>query len=281
MLCAISRRAPAARAAATRFAVPSMRNRAFRTSASPRPAGSRTCGRSVSWWMTTSGRAPTTAARTAAASKASTTTGSTPRALSAAALSAERVVPVTWCPATRRNSVSRRPIAPLAPARKIRMAIIFSVIGDDELTTGRGRKGPRLVAARQVEFHHGWVVVTAQIRMPAAGRETKAHRSFTGRKRRDGPKAVDCVNGGMVFLMERHDDITIVRRYAHTPHLYFCWVRAADWNGLHHCVIARVDDVELGRRLGADIEPGAIRRNGEPFGGMRHLDPIDDGAVRN
>src|SRR5215472_4392074 len=41
----------------------------------------------------------------------------TPRALSSAAVSPERVVPVTACPAPSSSGTSRRPMAPAAPAR--------------------------------------------------------------------------------------------------------------------------------------------------------------------
>ena len=95
MLCAISRRTPAARAAAARFGVPSMRMRALRRSASAYCGVPGAKARSVSWWMTASGFATTTARFKASASKTSTTTGSAPMARIAPALSAERVMPAT------------------------------------------------------------------------------------------------------------------------------------------------------------------------------------------
>src|SRR6185312_5323730 len=67
--------------------------------------------------MTTSGRARTTMSRSAVASYTSTTTAVMPRALSSAAVSPERVVPVTSWPASSNSGMSRRPIAPAAPAR--------------------------------------------------------------------------------------------------------------------------------------------------------------------
>src|SRR5262245_29757643 len=60
----------------------------------------------------------------ASASNTSTTTGSAPRSASAAALSFDRVVPTTVCPAPRSNGVNRRPMAPPAPARNIFMLVL-------------------------------------------------------------------------------------------------------------------------------------------------------------
>src|SRR5262245_53097052 len=55
----------------------------------------------------------------ARASYTSTTVERTPSVCSAAAFSADRVVPVTVCPASRSSGTSRRPITPVAPARKM------------------------------------------------------------------------------------------------------------------------------------------------------------------
>jgi hypothetical protein len=56
----------------------------------------------------------------------STTTGSTPIARSDSTLSGLRVVPITVMPAARNKGTSRRPITPVAPARKILMIRIFA-----------------------------------------------------------------------------------------------------------------------------------------------------------
>src|ERR1700726_2916648 len=69
--------------------------------------------------MTTSGRAATTAFRKADESKTSTTAALAPWALRCPAFSADRVDPVTSWPAATSIGTKRRPIAPVAPARKI------------------------------------------------------------------------------------------------------------------------------------------------------------------
>src|SRR5690349_21141029 len=73
--------------------------------------------------MTRSGRAAETSRMRAGASNTSTTTASTPTARSASALAVERVVPTIWCPALRSSGTSRLPMAPVAPARNIRMLL--------------------------------------------------------------------------------------------------------------------------------------------------------------
>ena len=93
MLCAMTRRAPATFAAAIRLRVPSMRSRAFVSAADETCAGSD--GRSVSWWITISGRASSMTLVSAAASNTSTTTGRPHDASICPAFAAERVVPVT------------------------------------------------------------------------------------------------------------------------------------------------------------------------------------------
>src|SRR5665213_404211 len=119
MLCATIRRTPADFAATTRLRVPSTRSRALRSRPASYPGVPGAHGRSVSWWMMTCGRAISTVCINFTASNTSTTTGSTPSAISAATLSAERVVPTTLWPAARKSGVRRRPIAPPAPAKNI------------------------------------------------------------------------------------------------------------------------------------------------------------------
>jgi hypothetical protein len=93
MLCATTRRVPAACIAASRLSVPSVRMRALR-----RPT-SRICsassGRSVSWCITRSGAASTTTSTSRSRSYTSHTTGVAPSAARPSTFSAERVMPTT------------------------------------------------------------------------------------------------------------------------------------------------------------------------------------------
>src|SRR5260370_32920448 len=66
------------------------------------------------------------AARVACASKTSSRAAATPARSSSRAFSAERVVPVTSCPARRSSGTSRRPIAPVAPARNTLMILCYT-----------------------------------------------------------------------------------------------------------------------------------------------------------
>ena len=120
----MKRLAPAAFAAATRLRVPSMRMRALRGYWAASCVSSNTRGKSVSWCMTMSGRAATTARFNPSASYTSATADVTPTALRSRAASTERVMPVTSWPAARKSGVNRRPMAPLAPARNSLTAII-------------------------------------------------------------------------------------------------------------------------------------------------------------
>src|ERR1700729_3915825 len=71
--------------------------------------------------MTISGFPSSTAVASASASNTSTTTGRAPSLRMSSTLLSERVVPQTEWPWATRRGVSRRPIAPAAPARKIRL----------------------------------------------------------------------------------------------------------------------------------------------------------------
>ena len=73
--------------------------------------------------MTASARDATTASVSAAASNTSHTTGSAPTASSWVTLSRERVMPATTWPSSTSSGNSRTPITPVAPARKIRIAM--------------------------------------------------------------------------------------------------------------------------------------------------------------
>ena len=95
MLWATKRCAPASRAAARRWRVPSLRSLLVRAKSRSNVRGLMRAGIAVSWWITASGRASTTAARTAASSSASATAARAPVPSSSRACSGERVIPVT------------------------------------------------------------------------------------------------------------------------------------------------------------------------------------------
>src|SRR5918995_993991 len=121
----MNRFTPVARAAASRISVPAVRSSFVRAnqSSNRRRSGSR--ARALIWWMTASGSARATASPTPTASRPSTTTGSAPSARSPSSLSWSVVVAVTWCPRATSCGVSRRPIAPLPPARSTRIVRSF------------------------------------------------------------------------------------------------------------------------------------------------------------
>jgi hypothetical protein len=124
-LWATNRLDPAARAAASRWSVPTVRRRLVSANPSSSLRKSVIPARAVSSCTTTSGRAATTARSTASRSRASATTGSAPAARRPAALPAVRVMPVTWWPPWTSSGTSRRPSAPVAPATKILMVDSF------------------------------------------------------------------------------------------------------------------------------------------------------------
>src|SRR6185312_473562 len=113
MLCATTRRTPAASAASTRLRVPVTRISELAWRFPP--------FRSVSWCITTSGAASATARRTPSASNTSPRTALAPRLRSQSASASRRTNPVTECPRSRSNGTTRRPMTPVAPARKIRI----------------------------------------------------------------------------------------------------------------------------------------------------------------
>ena len=83
-------------------------------------------GRSVSWCRTTSGPNAVTAPVSASASNTSQTTDSAPSSPSMSAFCGERVIPATVCPSATSSGIRRTPMTPLAPATKIRTAIVSS-----------------------------------------------------------------------------------------------------------------------------------------------------------
>src|SRR5690349_22164956 len=113
MLCATTRRTPAASAASIRWRVPVTRISELARRFPP--------FRSVSWCITTSGAASATARRTPSASNTSPRTALAPRLRSQSASASRRTNPVTECPRPTSNGTSRRPITPVAPARKTRI----------------------------------------------------------------------------------------------------------------------------------------------------------------
>jgi hypothetical protein len=125
MLWAMKAEAPATRAAATRFRVPSVRMRSLPASSVSALRGFIAAGRSVSWWMTTSGRAAPTASASRSASKTSVTAASAPIASIAGAFSADLVIAVTPWPLATSIGTSRLPITPVPPATKILMALLL------------------------------------------------------------------------------------------------------------------------------------------------------------
>ena len=119
--CATIRRAPAASAPASRCSVPSVRSRFVAANARSMLRGSLRSPSAVSWWTTTSGSAAVTAATTASRSSASATTASAPAARSAPAFAPDLVMPVTSWPSAISARTSGVPMAPVAPAMKMRM----------------------------------------------------------------------------------------------------------------------------------------------------------------
>ena len=118
MLCATTRRTPAASAASTRLRVPVTRISELAWRFPP--------FRSVSWCITTSGAASATARRTPSASNTSPRTALAPRLRSQSASASRRTNPVTECPRSRSNGTTRRPMTPVAPARKTRITQLLS-----------------------------------------------------------------------------------------------------------------------------------------------------------
>ena len=94
-LWATNRLAPAARAASSRWSVPSVRRRLLAANPWSNLRRLVTPARSVSWCTTASGRAAVTAASTASRSRASATTGSAPAAYRSMVLPTRRVMAVT------------------------------------------------------------------------------------------------------------------------------------------------------------------------------------------
>jgi hypothetical protein len=125
-LCATNRRAPASRAAASRWSVPSVRSRFVTAKSRSNFFGLPVIAPSaVSWWTTTSGFASATAVRTLSASSPSMTTPVTPCVPRRASPASFRLVPNTSCPAVTSSGPRRLPSAPVAPAMKIFMAVLL------------------------------------------------------------------------------------------------------------------------------------------------------------
>ena len=120
MLCATTRRAPAAAAARTSVPATSRRSRLVRSKPRLTVIGLADRARLVSWLITTSGDASCTARVRDAASKASPTAGTTSGTPRAATFPAWRENTVTSCPAAARAVTRGRPMAPVPPATKMR-----------------------------------------------------------------------------------------------------------------------------------------------------------------
>src|SRR3984893_5747908 len=104
--------------------------------------------------MTISGFASRTAVASASASKTSATTGWAPSLRRNSLWPGERVAPQTEWPWARRRGVSRRPITPAAPARKIRLMELdksyATSSGPQILVEPIERPSPRLFRRRLV-----------------------------------------------------------------------------------------------------------------------------------
>src|SRR6516165_9792653 len=121
MLCAMTRRTPAPRAAATSVPETSRRSRLVRSKPRFIATGLTVWGRLVNWLTTTSGCADWTARVRASASKASPTAATIPGTPRAATRPSLRENTTTSCPAAASEVTSGRPMAPVPPATKIRM----------------------------------------------------------------------------------------------------------------------------------------------------------------
>src|SRR5262249_47448650 len=127
-------------AASARLAAPMRRTRSFSRQAPGRNIR-RPDGRCVARLITAAWRA--TARRSASGAKRSTSTGTAPVRSSAARLSAVRPIALTWCPAATSSRSARRPMTPVAPARKIRTSGLRRV--DRRFARQQGRFLHRLV----------------------------------------------------------------------------------------------------------------------------------------
>ena len=101
--------------------MPSVRSRFVAANARSMLRGNLRSPSAVSWWTTTSGSAAVTAATTASRSSASAITGVAPAARSVSAFAGERVMPMTSWPFATSARTSGVPMAPVAPATKMRM----------------------------------------------------------------------------------------------------------------------------------------------------------------
>ncbi len=136
---------PAPRAAPTRIREPSLRRRSLRSKSRSILRGSIRFGSAVSWLTTASGRAWATASATALASSASAIArlGARPRAPARRSPRCGTSRVTSW-PAASSAGTSRRPITPVAPARK-------TLTGDREpgRAVGRLRSAPSAARRRR------------------------------------------------------------------------------------------------------------------------------------
>ena len=122
---------PVASAAASKWSVPSARNRMV---LAPNRSGCLKLGlpacvkaSAVIWCTIASGRARATASPTDAASNPSITTPSAPSSFTRPSLAALVVVAVTWWPRATSCGTRRRPIAPDPPATNTLTTITFQI----------------------------------------------------------------------------------------------------------------------------------------------------------
>ncbi len=127
MLWAMTRRAPAERAAVASVPETSRRKRLVVSNPRFTAKGLADWARLVNWLTSTSGLAASTARVTLSASKASPTAGSTPGTPRAAILPSLRENTVTSCPAATRACTRGRPMAPVPPTTKMRTRLRLRV----------------------------------------------------------------------------------------------------------------------------------------------------------
>src|SRR5271156_5932628 len=138
--------------------------------------------------MTISGFASRTAVASASASKTSTATGRAPSLRRNSPLSRERVVPQTEWPWARRRGVSRRPMTPDAPARKIRLMELGKSFatssGPQIFVEPIERPSPRLFCRRLVVAWRRVIVeavVSARVDVPFVRNASPAERGVERR----------------------------------------------------------------------------------------------------
>jgi hypothetical protein len=123
----MNRSTPAARAAAIRLSVPSVRSRFVGSNVSAKRFKSLPSASAVAWWTIASGFVSSTSRRAASRSSTSSTAGSPPSRRSVSARSCVRDVPTTSCPRSTSWDTSGNPTAPVAPMTRTFISSSFRV----------------------------------------------------------------------------------------------------------------------------------------------------------